>query len=131
MGLMDKAKQAAMQAKEQAQHMAQQGQAKVAEVQQGRQEGELYRALGEAYYNAQRRGGDQAAVSTALQALDSHFAGAAASDAGGAASGGAASGTGAAGAGGVGAAGAAGMAAPPPPSPAAPPPAGDFTLDDV
>jgi hypothetical protein len=124
MGLMDKAKQAAMQAKEQAQHMAQQGQAKVAEVQQGRQEGELYRALGEAYYNAQRRGGDQAAVSSALQALDGHFAGAPAGPT--------AAGPGAA-APGAAAPGAAvpGAAVPPPPSPASPPPAGDFTLDDV
>lgn len=74
MGIMDKAKQAAMQAKESAQHVAQQGQAKVASVQQARSEGELYRNLGEAVYNAQRHGGDQGAVDTALAALDQHFA---------------------------------------------------------
>jgi hypothetical protein len=77
MGFMDKAKQAAMQAKESAQHVAQQGQAKVASVQQGRNEGELYRNLGEAYYAAERRGGDQDAVASALTALDQHFAAAA------------------------------------------------------
>jgi hypothetical protein len=103
---MDKAKQAAMQAKESAQHVAQQGQAKVASVQQSRSEGELYRSLGEAAYAAQRRGGDQGAVETALTALDQHFASAEAA-----------------------------ATTPPPPSPASPPPAappaGDFTLDDV
>jgi hypothetical protein len=112
MGLMDKAKQAALQAKEQAQHMAQQGQAKVAQVQENRESGELYRALGQAYYGAQRHGGDQAAVDAALTALDTHFASEAAApapDAGAAP---------------------AGSSVPPPPSPAAPPP-GDFTLDDV
>jgi hypothetical protein len=115
MGLMDKAKQAAMQAKEQAQHMAQQGQAKVAQVQQGREAGDLYRALGEAYYSAQRHAGDQAAVDAALSALDAHAAAAAAAPAPDAGAAPAAPG---------------GGAVPPPPSPAAPPP-GDFTLDDV
>jgi hypothetical protein len=114
MGFMDKAKQAAMQAKEQAQHVAQQGQAKVASVQESRSVGELYRNLGEAVYNAHRRGGDQAAVDTAMTALDQHFAQAAAAPA-------------------------APDAVPPPvaptegmtPPPPAAPPAGDFTLDDV
>jgi hypothetical protein len=120
MGLMDKAKQAAMQAKESAQHMAQQGQAKVAQVQHTREIGELYRALGEAYYAQQRSGGDGAAVTAALEALDAHHAGAEAE---------------------AEAAAppaqppapespAAGSVVPPPPSPASPPP-GDFTLDDV
>jgi hypothetical protein len=118
MGLMDKAKQAAMQAKEQAQHMAQQGQAKVAQVQEGRESGELYRTLGEAYYNAQRHGGDQAAVEAALAALDAHAAAAAAAPAP------------AAGPAPTDAPAAPPVAAPPPPSPASPPP-GDFTLDDV
>ena len=62
MGFMDKAKQAAMQAKEQAQHVAQQGQAKVASVQESRASSDLYKNLGEAVYNAHRHGGDQAAV---------------------------------------------------------------------
>ena len=105
MGIMDKAKQAAMQAKESAQHVAQQGQAKVASVQQARSEGELYRHLGEAVYSAQRKGGDPGAVDTALAALDQHFAAAEAA-----------------------------ASTPPPPSPASPPPgaapAGDFPHDD-
>jgi len=122
MGFMDKAKQAAMQAKEQAQHVAQQGQAKVASVQEGRNVGELYKSLGEAVYNAQRHGGDQDAVNAAMTALDQHFAQAAAQPAAAAPP------------------SAQDQAAgqppvPPPPSPASPPaaapPAGDFTLDDL
>jgi hypothetical protein len=113
---MDKAKQAAMQAKESAQHMAQQGQAKVAQVQQTRESGELYRNLGEAYYAAQRSGGDNAAVTAALEALDAHFAAAPPQTPAPADS--------------AGAPPAADAAVPPPPSPASPPP-GDFTLDDV
>jgi hypothetical protein len=127
MGLMDKAKQAAMQAKESAQHMAQQGQAKVAQVQQGREEGELYRSLGEAYYAAQRSGGDSAAITTALETLDAHFAAAAAAAAAPPPTDAAPPPTDAAppptDAGGL-------MPPPPPPSPASPPP-GNFTLDDV
>lgn len=117
MGFMDKAKQAAMQAKESAQHIAQQGQAKVASVQESRNVGELYRNLGEAVYNAQRHGGDQEAVNAAMTALDEHFAQAAAAPAPteSAAPPPAAP---------------AGGAVPPPPSPASPP-AGDFTLDDL
>lgn len=125
MGFMDKAKQAAMQAKESAQHVAQQGQAKVASVQQGRNEGELYRSLGEAYYNAERRGGDRDAVTSALTALDQHFAGAEAS-------------AGVPSAPSDAPAPAAPLpteAAAPPPTGAAPPPnaapSGDFTLDDL
>jgi hypothetical protein len=79
MGLMDKAKEAALQAKASAQHMAQQGQAKVAQVQEKRSEGELYRALGEAVYAEQRHGGGHEAVAGALTALDEHFAAAPAS----------------------------------------------------
>ncbi|HET6876000.1 MAG TPA: hypothetical protein VFH38_00570 [Jatrophihabitans sp.] len=74
MGFMDKAKEAALQAKASAQQMAQQGQAKVQAAQQGRSEAELYRALGEAVFNEQRRGGDPAAVQAALDALDAHYA---------------------------------------------------------
>lgn len=116
MGFMDKAKQAAMQAKESAQQIAQQGQAKVASVQESRSVGELYKNLGEAVYRAQRQGGDQAAVDAALAALDQHFAQAAAPPA------------------------TPNAAAPPmtptegttpPPAPPATPPAGDFTLDDI
>jgi replicative DNA helicase len=73
---MDRAKEAAQQAKASAEKMAQQGQAKVAAVQQSRSEGELYKALGEAVYAEQRRGGAHEAVQAALQALDAHFSGA-------------------------------------------------------
>jgi hypothetical protein len=81
MGFMDKAKEAALQAKAQAQQIAQQGQAKVATIQQGRGEAELFRTLGEAVYNEQRRGGDREAVTAALNALDQHYAVAAATPA--------------------------------------------------
>lgn len=124
MGFMDKAKQAAMQAKESAQHAAQQGQAKVASVQESRNVGELYKSLGEAVYSAQRHGGDQDAVNAAMTALDQHFAQAAAQPAAAApppAQDQAAGQPPAA-------------PVPPPPSPASPPatpPAGDFTLDDL
>ena len=74
MGIMDKAKEAAMQAKASAEKMAQQGQAKVATMQHNRSEAELYRALGEAAYAEQRRGGSRAAVDSAVSALDQHFA---------------------------------------------------------
>ena len=60
MGFMDKAKEAALQAQQKAQQLAQQGQAKVADVQQHRTEAELYRTLGEAFYTEQRRGGEEA-----------------------------------------------------------------------
>lgn len=74
MGLMDKAKEAALKGKAQAQQLAQQGQAKVAEIKETREEGELFKSLGEAYYNQQRKGGDAGAVATALGAVDAHFA---------------------------------------------------------
>jgi len=124
MGLMDKAKGAALQAKASAQNIAQQGQAKVSSVQQQRTEAELYRALGEAIYNERRRGGSGQATADALQALDDHFAAAAAAPQASAAS-------------------QSSPAAEPGAAPAAPPPsaapqsgttsppAGDFTLDDL
>jgi hypothetical protein len=113
MGFLDKAKATAAQA-------MQQGQAKVEQIQQGRQESELYKTLGEAVYKAQRQGGDQAAVDAALTALDNHFAqvaqaAAAASEADGGPS---ASPSGSAG------------PAPAGPAPAAPQ-EGNFTLDDM
>jgi hypothetical protein len=101
MGFMDKAKEAALQAKASAEKMAQQGQAKVATMQESRSVGELYRTLGEAVYAEQRRGGDRAAVGAALDALDQHFA--AAPEA----------------------------STPPPGPAGTPPPSGDFTIDDV
>ncbi len=112
MGFMDKAKEAALQAKASAEKMAQQGQAKVATMQESRSVAELYRALGEALYAEQRHGGDRAAVGAALDALDQHFA---------------AAGTAAA----AGKATPAGPAATPTAAPPAAPPAGDFTIDDV
>lgn len=114
MGLMDKAKGAALQAKASAQNIAQQGQAKVSSVQQGRTEGELYRTLGEAVYNERRHGGPEQATAEALNALDEHFAAAPAASQPGATS---------------------QPAGPPPSTPqqagASSPPAGDFTLDDL
>jgi hypothetical protein len=98
MGLMDKAKEAALKAKAEAQQLAQQGQAKVAEIKETREEAELYKNLGQAYYAEQRKGGGHDAVEAALAALDAHVAAAAAADS------------------------AASSAAPPPSAPAAPPP---------
>jgi hypothetical protein len=131
MGFMDKAKEAALQAKQKSQQLAQQGQAKVQTMQQGRSEAELLRALGEAYYAQTRHSGDPAAVATALAALDEHYAsasdgastGGAATDGaptdgaptGGAATGGATFDGGTAGA----------------PESTPPPPAGNFTLDNL
>src|SRR3954451_3365863 len=108
MGFMDKAKEAALQAKASAEKMSQQGQAKVATMQESRSVGELYRTLGEAVYAEQRHGGDRAAVGAALDAVDQQFAAGAAR----------------------------GPAATPPPAaggaaPTQTPPAGDFTIDDV
>src|SRR5450432_3717489 len=119
MGFLDKAKAQATAA------MAQ-GRAKVGAMQSNRSEGELYRALGEATYAAQRRGGGADAVDAAVGALDAHFAQvaqqAAAAPAPAAWQGGGA------------------PAGPPtgapqgqpyvPPSNPAAPPAGNFTLDD-
>jgi len=101
MGFLDKAKAATTAA-------VQQGQAKVGAIQQSRAEAELYRALGEASYRAQRQGGDPGAVETALVALDTHFAQVEAA-----------------------AATPSAPAAPASAPPASGPPAGNFTLDDM
>ena len=113
MGFLDKAKATAAQA-------MQQGQAKVEQIQQSRQESELYKTLGEAVYKAQRQGGDQAAVDAALTALDNHFAQVSQAAANAPAAG-ATSGDGGA---------SAGAYAPPPSSPAAPQ-EGNFPLGDM
>ena len=113
MGFMDKAKEAAQQAKAQAQHMAQQGQAKVNAVQEARSVGELYRNLGEAVYAEQRHGGGHEAVETALAALDAHFASAEESAAA------------------EPPADQSGAAAPPPTGSSTEPTAGNFTLNDM
>jgi len=137
MGFMDKAKEAALQAKASAQQMAQQGQAKVQAAQQGRSESELYRALGEAVYNEQRRGGDPAAVQAALGALDAHYAAIPPAPAPGVSPTPMAPGDASYGAPAAPTAGAAPAPAAPPasPAPAAPPaaspPAGNFTFDDL
>ena len=121
MGFMDKAKEAALQAKNQAQQLAQQGQAKVQTMQQGRSEHELQRTLGEAVYNAERHGGDREAVVAAMTALDQHYAAAAAAPA-----------EPAPGAPAAPAVPADPAAAPPPAAPTATPPAsGSFTLDNL
>jgi len=120
MGFLDKAKATAAQA-------MQQGQAKVEQIQQSRQESELYKTLGEAVYKAQRQGGDQSAVDAALTALDSHFASVQQAAESAAAASAAAAGS------------AAGSAAPPtappttPPTtpPSAAPQEGNFTRDDM
>ena len=75
MGLLDKARVAADKAMTTAQQAAQQGQAKLNEYQQNKASvNELYRALGEAFYEEQRRGGSRESVVWALQTLDTHFA---------------------------------------------------------
>jgi hypothetical protein len=116
MGFLDKAKAQATAA------MAQ-GQAKVGAMQSNRSEGELYRALGEATYGAQRRGGGTDAVDAAIGALDAHFAQlaqqAAAAPAPAAWQGG-----------GAPAAPQGQPYVPPPANPVAPP-GGNFTLDDM
>ena len=110
MGFLDKAKEAADRAVAATTQAAQQGQAKFDTYQTGKSEAELYKTLGEAVFNEQRRGAGPAAVSEALAALDAHFA----------------------------AAPAAGSATPPATGSATPPPAagpatptGNFTLDDL
>ena len=74
MGYTDKAKETALQAKAKAEQVAQQAQAKVAEIKESREQAGLHRALGEAVYAEQRKGGSHDAVVTALAALDAHFA---------------------------------------------------------
>jgi hypothetical protein len=123
MGFLDKAKEAADRAVASAQQAAQQGQAKVATYQSGKSEGELYKALGEAFFNEQRRGADRSAVVAALTALDEHFAAAAAAAAAQPAP------PAAPGYAPPPAAPGAAPAAPGAPAPAAP--AGNFTLDDL
>jgi hypothetical protein len=83
MGLMDKAREAALQAKAKAEQAAHQGQAKVAEMKENREEAALFRSLGEAVYAEQRQGGGHSSVDTALAALDAHYARAATDGTGG------------------------------------------------
>lgn len=74
MGFLDKAKEAADKAMVMAQQAAEQGQDKLEEVKQQRAQAALEKALGEAYYAEQRRGGSHDAVTAALEALDAHHA---------------------------------------------------------
>jgi hypothetical protein len=122
MGFLDKAKEAADRAVAATQQAAQQGQAKVQTFQSNKSEGDLYKALGEAFFNEQRRGGDRALVVEALTALDQHFAAVtAAGQPAPAAPVPPAEGY-----------GSPAPAAPAPATPSAPPaPAGNFTLDDL
>ena len=116
MGFLDKAKEAADRAVAATQQAARQGQAKVQGYQSQKSEGDLFKALGEAFFNEQRRGGDRAQVVAALTALDEHHAAAAAAQAAQPAQP-------------APAAPQAGYSAPAPAAPAAP--AGNFTLDDL
>jgi len=118
MGFLDKAKEAAEKAMAATQQAAQQGQAKIETMQQAKSEGELLKALGEAYYNEQRHTAGHEAVEVALAAIDAHHAGVAAAAATPDAPAPSADGA---------------PAAPAAPAPPAPPaaPAGNFTLDDL
>ena len=128
MGFLDKAKEAAEKAMAATSQAAQQGQAKIETMQQAKSEGELLKALGEAYYNEQRGGAGHEAVEVALAAIDAHHAGAAAAAPEAAAAPAAAPADAPA--------ASTPPAAPAPPTPPAPPappaaPAGNFTLDDL
>jgi hypothetical protein len=74
MGFLDKAKEAAEKAMAATQQAAQQGQAKIGEMQAAKSDGDLLKALGEAYYDEQRSGGGHDAVEAALAAVDEHRA---------------------------------------------------------
>lgn len=74
MGLMDKVKMQAEQAKAKAQQGMNQGQAKIDQMQAKRQWDALLRDLGQAYYAQVRQSGSQQAVDSALAALDSQAA---------------------------------------------------------
>ncbi len=74
MDLLAKAKEAAEKAAAMAQGGLAQGQSKVEELQAQRRGGDLVRALGAAYWEEQRQGGDHEAVVRALAALDAHVA---------------------------------------------------------
>ena len=83
MGLMDKVKSQAEQAKAKAQQGMNQGQAKIDQMQAKRQWDALLRDLGQAYYAQVRQGAPREAVDWALAALDSHAAQTAPSDSSG------------------------------------------------
>ena len=71
-GFLDKAKQAAQQALDEAKKGIDTGQAKLDEVQAKRESERLLAALGAAFYAEQRHGGSRDDVNTAMTALDAH-----------------------------------------------------------
>ena len=73
-GFLDKAKQAAQQALDEAKKGIDSGQAKLDEAAAKREVDTLLAALGAAFYTEQRRGGDREAVNVALNAVDAHVA---------------------------------------------------------
>jgi hypothetical protein len=81
MGFMDKVKAQTEVAMAKGQQAMKDGQARIDGLQDKKASDGLFRDLGAAYYATQRSGGPQAAVDSALAALDAHAAGAVASPA--------------------------------------------------
>ena len=73
-GFLDKAKQVAQQAIDEAKKGVEQGQHKLDEASAKREASKLLAALGAAFYAEQRSGGKRADVDAALQAVDQHVA---------------------------------------------------------
>ncbi len=73
-GFLDKAKQVAQQAIDEAKKGVEQGQQKLDEAGAKREASKLLAALGAAFYAEQRAGGNRADVDAALQAVDQHVA---------------------------------------------------------
>ena len=71
-GFLDKAKQVAQQALDEAKKGVEQGQAKLDEASAKREATRLLAALGAAFYAEQRAGGNRADVDAALLAVDNH-----------------------------------------------------------
>ena len=71
-GFLDKAKQVAQQALDEAKKGVEQGQAKLDEASAKREAAKLLAALGAAFYAEQRAGGSRADVDAALLAVDNH-----------------------------------------------------------
>jgi hypothetical protein len=73
-GFLDKAKQVAQQALDEAKKGVETGQAKLDEVQAKKEASRVLAALGAAFYAEQRSGGPRSDVDTALQAVDQFVA---------------------------------------------------------
>jgi len=71
-GFLDKAKQVAQQAIDEAKKGVEQGQQKLDEASAKREASKLLAALGAAFYAEQRSGGNRADVEAALNAVDQH-----------------------------------------------------------